>query len=313
MSPYCKPKRSGFTLIELLVVIGIIATLIALLLPAVQGGREAAKRARATTEMGQLGGAVGTFKGDRRVTFLPSTIVLRENMDYTAAEAGSLNYLKQLWPQVPVGPLPAGTGIDWNGDGAIAPTGTAWTLEGDQCLVFFLGGIPQNGVPTGFSTNPRNPAAHVGNPSATTKSYFEFPSDRMAASANAAGQVGFPSFIDPWKEKPYVYFSSYGNKTTPPPPTGPFPSGTPPFRGYTWIWTSATTRQSDCATATGSDFVPYVDAGGLYFQPTGFQIVSAGRDKDFGTGGQLSRGGLTQSMPDADNLAHFVEGQLVGY
>lgn len=64
-------QKHAFTLVELLVVIGIVAVLIALLLPALSKAREAAQRAACASNLRQIGVAMYLYANDHRGSLPP--------------------------------------------------------------------------------------------------------------------------------------------------------------------------------------------------------------------------------------------------
>jgi prepilin-type N-terminal cleavage/methylation domain-containing protein len=83
------PMRSkGFTLVELLVVIGIVAILIALLMPSLQKARDAADRVRCTSNLRQLATYLHIYVNDNQGYFPPAPRVPPLNQWWAADPGG---------------------------------------------------------------------------------------------------------------------------------------------------------------------------------------------------------------------------------
>lgn len=109
MTRLTRTRNSGFTLVELLVVIAIIGVLVAMLLPAVQAAREAARRSSCSNNLKQLGLALHNYVD----TYKTLPIHYGGNNVYNNTNTGRgwivgiLPYIEQqnLYDQIQPGPL----------------------------------------------------------------------------------------------------------------------------------------------------------------------------------------------------------------
>lgn len=281
-------RRVGFTLIELLVVIAIIAVLISLTTAAVMRARTAAQNAQNRNNISQLATAIQAFQTKMGVEYIPSRIVLRNDLrTYNLTdpvESGSLQYLKQLWPRLQDNIFVPGASRGWCPADPAAGLASRYELEGDQCLVFFLGGMQARDAATntvsvqGFSSNKSNPTLLSGK---FDPPFMEFPTTQLAyvgtASPTRAGT--FASFLDPYGS-PYLYFSSrsFGRRLRPS-DAGYVAGRDLPYASHPGY------SRLDCAGLfpTSEPAAPLFDNTGKFFNRDGFQIFSAGYDQTFGS------------------------------
>lgn len=332
-------RRDGFTLVEMLVVILIIAILIALLLPAIAAAVAAAKNAQVSSEESNLQTALADFK-NKYGEYPPSRILLQNSGVYPVTSQAAfgtgdltvgdlsrrtVSAMRKYFPR-------AGAYFSTGAGASItfpwtANSGGALLLQGDECLVFFLGGMP-TAVTTaaggsfavnGFNRDPQHPF-NTNNVAIANRTVplFEFAPARLM---DLDGD-GYPSYLDPisaagapneWR--PYAYFSAYAsNGYDPndcnflvPGTTGPEldDSGNPVIRSFyvnfavagggrvTASYAPNPYTVGDADPYTGNAATPSVS----WQAPQSFQIISAGRDGLWGLGGPYDSSSTDARMP----------------
>lgn len=256
------------------------------------------------------------------------------NTDLTYGQLAerSLRYLRKFFPRVPfsttrrIVPINAyGDFHDFNGDGAMNP-GTIY-LEGHECLVFFLGGIPSIGPNdagtglefgglSGFANNPQNPFVkeyynNMYQYPNRVRPIFEFKGERLVDD----DRDGIPGYIDSLGSSStgryFAYFSSYGGGGYDPNDVNfnpitldesdlagrPFrvnfpvvlPGNPPTTINEVFSPVPNPYTSSQPASATG--------APATYQNSETYQIISSGGDRRFGPGGQYLSNSTDDRLP----------------
>jgi general secretion pathway protein G len=336
--PTASRRPGGFTLIELLVVILILAILIALLLPVINGAVRSAKTSAVGAEINQLAQALASFKA-KYGDYPPSRVWLSENGNFSPSQVTQIApgditnaqlaqrtvaALRKFFPNAnfslsgPVFPSGSPRWYDFNGNGVFDQT--PYILQGHQCLVFFLGGIPfqdaEGGLSaTGFGKDPKNPFSNtiVGNnmySNNRSAPLFEFTGGRLAL--DPSNNNGVPGYLDSLGNPLggglvnfLAYFSAYGNGAYDPNDvnfvetdasgTGP----TTPFNGIGLAFQVGFPVAGGCASPGPNPYTTSTTntTRTTWINPQTFQIISSGVDGLYGVGGQYLAENSTSALP----------------
>ena len=278
--------RAGFTLIELLVVIAIIAVLMGVLLAGVMGAFKAGPRAQTTSTLSALANAINTFGSETKVPYVPSgtwsgsawTGPFRLRNSYTSTtnpndQSFEAQYIVRVFGRVTLDNL-GNPGLPGN------DTSAPVTLDANQTLLFFVNGLQDNDGQgnvafRGFQKGQKPFTPFTQGENRLGPFFGEITKRQYSAPA---GQ--FARIIDGWGT-PIAYFTAYNAKQT--------------------ALNSGAYGGANSAGPAG----PFFTSTG-YANPAGFQLISAGENKQFGAGGNWA----SVNQQGADDRANFSPNNL---
>lgn len=304
-------RERGFTLIEILIVVVVIAILASLLSPALISAVRRSREAATSASLGTIDQAFASYKLDVGA-YPPSRVILIEDGDYSDASlraklglAGvippeikklrdrTLRHLRRAYPRAAFSttgptfmPGPDGSKMYWhdfNGNDQIDRT--AVILDGFECLVFFLQGMPSNSVEAKPIPTTRNPiwpfAAINGTNHVLAGSTRVAPRYTFSQFSDYNGN-GFTEAIDALGDNPIAFFASYGGEYDP----LDCELASEPIRAF---------MSKDIAFAARGPN-PYSDGPAIagarsirWHRADSYQLISAGRDRMFGPGGSATK------------------------
>jgi len=287
-------RRGAYTLVELLVVMAIIAVLMGLLLSAVMAVLVARDRSLNSIEIGKLDQSMQVaMQQYGNAKTLPGKLVLCNNMaqyvpgtapppGVTAQEmAYSRDTLKKMFGSRLLEPDVNGAFnfVPWDGTNNNSVT----VLEGQQCLVFYLGGVPATSGSvtkmTGFSADANDPVNGTGD---RIGPFYNFDPNRLKGGR-------FPWYEDVYGT-PFAYFGGTGAANT--------------YKSYC--------PSLPCPSAPQGQAGPiaYQETAGRWTKPDGFQIISAGKDKKFAPGGAWDPTQGSKFYESRDDASNFSSATL---